>query len=567
MAELERIARNLDRMIGKDAPEEDIDAYLLTEGFSPANFAAAWQAAKDAPPVPAGEIVHTQGRAVRTPEEERAFGIEMEAARRAGAFSDFDKGVTSAAQGLSFGFADEAVGALAAPLTALQSGNSIGEEYQINRDALRLANQADREENPIRSTVTEVAGALPTALTGLGAVGRLAQGSNVAGRVVAGSGIGAAQGAVYGAGSATEGERLEGARSGGVLGGVVGAGAPAAGRVATAVGEKILRGRSAKEVLRLAPDTQGLRDTADALFRRAEQRGVEVSGTSFGNFSKMLTGALTKEGIDPTLHPGATAALKRMVGASDEPVTFQNLQTLRRVARAAERDFNNPDQQRLAGKMVDALDGFIDNLTPQSLTMASGRGTKAAAKELREARAVWSRLRKTEALEEAINVGEMAKSGVENGIRSEFLKILKSKKLRKGFNKDELALIRDVAVGTPLRNILVRLSKFGYGLDQQTNMFMGNASTGGGAAVGALLGGAPGAVIGAVTPGIVGAAAGVGARSMVRRQANTARALAARGSQKQVEVNPEIIRAIELMVQRNTAVTAPVAERVQVSAR
>lgn len=567
MGELDRVARNIDRMIDQSAPEADIDAYLQSEGFTPDNFAAAYQAARQAPPVPDGEIVHTQGRAIRTPEEERAFALEMEAKRRAGTFSDFDKGVTSAAQGISFGFADEAVGALAAPLTALQSGNSIADEYQINRDALRAANEADRTENPVRSTVTEIAGALPTAFVPLSAVGRMAQGGNTLARGAAGAGIGAAQGAVYGAGSAEEGERLEGAQDGAALGGVVGAAAPVVGRAVNAVGSKVLRGRSAKQALAEAPDTQTLRETATALFDRAHQRGVEVSGTSFGNFSKMLAGTLKREGIDPTLHPGATAALKRFAEVADEPVTLENLQTLRRVASGAARDFNNPDQQRLASKMVDALDGYIDNLTPSSLTTASGRGAKSAAKELREARAVWSRLRKTEVLEEAIEKGGLAKSGVENGLRSEFLRILKNKKLRRGFNQEELSLIRDVAVGTPTRNIMVRLSKLGFGTGQQTNMLLGSMGASGGAGVGFAVGGPVGAAVGASVPGVVGAVAGRGASSMARRSANLARATAARGSQKQIEINPEIIRAVELLAQRNTAVAAPVSERLQVPAR
>lgn len=148
----------------------------------------------------------------------------------------------AAAQGLTFGFADE----LEAGLRSLAGPESYEEELEEVRGEVKRF----REEAPLAAFATEVVGSLPTALLGgLGvarAAGQLAGRAPTVARVLqrpvgAAAAEGVLGGAVYGAGAAEE-DRLAGAQTGAALGGLLGGGAAAAlPRVTQAAREMIRR--------------------------------------------------------------------------------------------------------------------------------------------------------------------------------------------------------------------------------------------------------------------------------------------------------------------------------------
>ena len=123
-------------------------------------------------------------------------------------------------QGTLFGWGDEGEAWLR---SKLGKGS-----YEDNVAEIRAKNEAYAKNNPIVSTIGEIGGALPTMIIpGLGAVraGKIAGAglkaiNNPYARAAA---VGAAEGAVAGAGYSKEGQRLEGAIVGGVLGAPAGA--------------------------------------------------------------------------------------------------------------------------------------------------------------------------------------------------------------------------------------------------------------------------------------------------------------------------------------------------------
>ena len=158
----------------------------------------------------------------------------------------FDQGM----QGATLGFADEITSALAAPVVALATGQSIPESYRQGQELSKeqLANQMD--QRPVTSIASNLAGGLLTggaaASTKAGAaVGNsvrtgLVPGSSLAARAAnlfskAGQGavIGAASGGLYGAGTANPGERYESAKSGATTGAIIGGALPVAGAAAS----------------------------------------------------------------------------------------------------------------------------------------------------------------------------------------------------------------------------------------------------------------------------------------------------------------------------------------------
>jgi hypothetical protein len=137
-------------------------------------------------------------------------------------------------QGLGMGWGDEAEAFFRSRL-----GN---EKYEDALQKIRQEYAQYSKEAPIASTVAEFGGGMAPALGMMFLPGAQAAGAAQAKRTTAGAlarlaGLGAATGAVSGAGSAVEGDRLSGGASGAVLGGAIGLGTPVAMRGATGAGQ------------------------------------------------------------------------------------------------------------------------------------------------------------------------------------------------------------------------------------------------------------------------------------------------------------------------------------------
>ena len=113
-----------------------------------------------------------------------------------------------------------------------------------------------------------------------------------------------------------------------------------------------------------------------------------------------------------------------------------------------------------AASEVDLVDDFVE----------SGAGSVGGS--LTEARGLWSRLKKSELIDHAIENAQAAQAGIEAGLRNEFRglwRARKSKKMR-GFTDVEMAAIKAVAQGNITSNVLRRIGSLGGGLDQGRNM-------------------------------------------------------------------------------------------------
>lgn len=146
-----------------------------------------------------------------------------------------------AAQGATAGWGDEAVAKLLAAIGGPKDPEGYSRDYAAGSaeddylQSLRHADSAAASRSPWAYGLGEVAGSLPGAIGGTGAVSNAARGAGLLGRAAALSGAGAAQGALVGAGSADTGEKLRGAAAGGVLGGLTGLAGAEAEEVARAL--------------------------------------------------------------------------------------------------------------------------------------------------------------------------------------------------------------------------------------------------------------------------------------------------------------------------------------------
>lgn len=172
----------------------------------------------------------------------------------------------------------------------------------------------------------------------------------------------------------------------------------------------------------------------------------------------------------------------------------------------------------MAGILRDGYDDFLNGLRARDV-IAGNPGQ--AMQATRQARSLWSRMRKGEFIEDLFtrareNAPNFSGSGMENAIRSEFRRVARNTREMRRFNAVEKAAIRKVARGGPVTNILRMAGKFA-----PTGVVSTVMSGGAGAAIGG--------PVGAVALPAAGFAARQGATAGTRGAANTARDIMLRG--------------------------------------
>lgn len=175
-------------------------------------------------------------------------------AKSKGVLGYIDDAVRSIASGVTFGFADE-IAAKADELTGR------GKDYETNLAAERARDKAI----PLAIKIPgEVAGAVASTIAAAPVTGTIAAASGLSKlpAMVKNIGVGATGGALFGAGDAEEGKRLEGAGTGAVVGAVAGTVIPPAVNAAVRTGQAI---RNA-----VMPESGAAADLARAITRDAD---------------------------------------------------------------------------------------------------------------------------------------------------------------------------------------------------------------------------------------------------------------------------------------------------------
>lgn len=373
---------------------------------------------------------------------------------------------TGLGQGATFGFADELVAAGLTPIelgiglvTGSDEGKGIGsrisDSYGRAIGKVRADVKQAKERSPVASTIGEIGGGV------LSAGGLAKQGVTLLNPATQGYrqmiGRGAAEGAAYGGvhGAGT-GEGVEGRVDQAAKGAAIGAGA---GGVFGAAGARIAN----KAAARSAPTLDELRTATNLAYKEAENANVIIRPDRYQAVVDRLFTRLANEGVDPTLHPGVMAAFKRLEDLKGAPVPFQTLDILRRVANGAGKNIANPDERRLARLMVEEIDDLMGNLKPSDVMTGDGA---MAGEMIRAGRQLWSRVRKSEALENVIEratnrVGaNYTAAGFQTAVRQEIKSILNNPRKLRGFSKEEVSMMKGIARGGSTENLLRMVGKF-----------------------------------------------------------------------------------------------------------
>jgi len=269
-----------------------------------------------------------------------------------------------------------------------------------------------------------------------------------------------------------------------------------------------------KDIVKEAKSTKQLLKEGGDLIQNYVKTGDEVSSDDFSLFWIKADDVLKRAGFDAETTPAIARQMNSLARRAENEFTDpQEMVNIRRGIRSLLKSPNiEPEDKRLASILLDEFDDFVLTL-PGSSNWKKGR-------------AAYQKGKKSEQIETALELAGETASGLENGIRIELRKILKSPKKLRGFTDAEKSAMRDIVKGNFTRNSLRRLAVMSFGSGQQRNPFA-MISQVAGAGAGGMVGGVPGAIAGGVLPGAVGSVAQKALEKSTVGAVNALRALAA----------------------------------------
>lgn len=248
------------------------------------------------------------------------------------------------------------------------------------------------------------------------------------------------------AGAAGAAVREMGGSSGAQIAAAIGA-----GLIPGAVGGRATRARARKDALRNAPGPEDLQEAANAAYDAADQATGPFQPSQLSDLSDAVDKVLKTSAADPVLHPQATQVAKIIRDRSNQPMGFRQLDQLRQIAGEAAGTPAKGDARR-ASQIIEEIDRFIEK------TASSGPA--------KTARSIWRRKANAEKLAGQEYKAELQAAStysggnVENTTRQRVKDLLTNRKLRRGFNADEIEAMEDFVKGDSTQNFLRRVGKF-----------------------------------------------------------------------------------------------------------
>lgn len=458
MADLARIKNNVAKMAAQNAPEEDIDGYIASEGVSVddvRNFKGQQPVAVDpATNQPPGVPEFNPGVKGYDPQ---SGNVTQDAT---GTF------MTAGAEGVPIigGLLDKGVLNASAGLGSLLTGQSFGK----TKDQMQTLRDQSRESHPYAHTAGNMAGAAvataPIAATATGA--KL---FGLAPKMSLGARMGysaATNGAISGADTAARGGSARDVVGSAIIGAGVGGALPVVAKGASGAIDKVAGWFNPKAA---AMGVDDLKAAATAAYDSAEQAGVAFNGDGVNSLRSNIIKDLTDHGFDPANEPGVMPIVKRLQDMGSGNVTLKGLDTLRKVASNGFVPGNKSNNAAIT-QIIGRIDELVTKADPSHVLMGNA---KAGAQALREARKFWASGRKLETVNElldraGLNAGSSGAGGnVENATRQQLKRLLTNPGLKRGLTADEQAAARKAVLGSKTQNALRlagKLSPQGNGL-------------------------------------------------------------------------------------------------------
>lgn len=443
-----------------------------------------------------------------------------------------------ALQGLTLGAGDEIVAAgAAAGRKLLGDERAISDIYsqELQREQQRIGQF--REEAPVLAYGSEIAGSLGVPL---------GTARSVKGAAALGGATGLTAGFLTGEGGLEN--RLTGAATGGILGALLGGGMQAAAGGITRSFENYMSRKAAQAISEGADSVQQLRQEANAAYEAARNAGVRIDPVEYQKLIDDVTSGIAGgigRPVRAALTPKSADVLSAMRDFVGKAVGIDDLEYIRQLAQAPASMITDKAEQRAASMIISGIDDFMTKLTPDQVT-SNPNAARAAVDSLQKARDLWGRMRRSELIQDIINTAKSGgyAGGFESGLKTRIGTLLRNPKLRRGFSEEELKLLSQIQLGTPIGKILSAVSYLGFSPSGGRSGLL----TSGGVWGGLLAAGGP-------IPAAIGAALTSGLRYIremsLEKQARLYADILASGKAAEVaQTYPEIMRYLQAITTR-----------------
>ena len=337
-----------------------------------------------------------------------------------------------------------------------------GERMQLPSETIRQGYESvgvgRRPQTPAQELLFSTAEGAAGGLSGAGAFNQLARKAapGVTRNVMQelGRGIGVQTAAGAGAAAApTIGREYAGIENPLAQFGLSVAGGMAGGRLATPRATPVTSEQFAKQ--------------ADIAYQRARDAGVRFDTAAIANLAQDIRKGMSTPDMTfrPKLHPRINAVLEDIDDAVAEaqkngvPISFSELELLRRVARTGARSMD-ADERRLGAGIIRTIDDFIDAPPANAVLAGDAPGAASARKE---ARTAWRRMSQSDNLINMIieKAPDTAEGLSANTIRQAARSINKSESKKRAFDPAIQKQIKDLGRGTGGLSTLQGLGTFG----------------------------------------------------------------------------------------------------------
>tara|TARA_R110000851_G_scaffold175225_1_gene321494 strand:+ start:692 stop:2314 length:1623 start_codon:yes stop_codon:yes gene_type:complete len=263
-----------------------------------------------------------------------------------------------------------------------------------------------------------------------------------------------------------------------------------------------------KTLIEAAPDIKNIKDASRAIFNELDSSGVAIKQSSLKKLERNLDRIVKKEGIRERVTPEAFGAIQEVKKdiALGQPLTTSQMDELRTIAKNS-IVATDPNKVRVGSAIVDEIDSFLDGIKTIDIEKGAQVSAGEVGKKYRAARKLWGRAKRSEMINDAIEMGSSRKAGVEKGIRNELNNLLNRKKSRKFLSDEDVIAIRKVTDGDFKQNFASMVGGMGLKLENSPSLLGGLVGGGGVGAIASTIPGLGGAIapiaIAAITVGTI----------------------------------------------------------------
>jgi hypothetical protein len=188
-------------------------------------------------------------------------------------------------------------------------------------------------------------------------------------------------------------------------------------------------------------------------YRRAEEAGVQFDVAAIADLSKSIRQSLSQPNLQfhPRLHPRINVILDDIDAAvtnaqtNGTPISFSQLELLRRVARTAGKSLDK-DERRLSSNIIRQIDDFVD--APPANAVIAGDAADAGT-AIKNARTSWRRMSQMDAIDSMVEKATDSAEGLSaNSLRSAARKIVNNPNKMRSFDPDIQKQLKDLTRGS-----------------------------------------------------------------------------------------------------------------------